>query len=128
MTSVETILTGINETEKEMKENDLEESLIYNLTDSNGNVNISELSSEEVHMIDFFFKLFFCKSNWNSVKMQPEIPFSNEKISFTLFFVISDFGKFRVGPIESQHNNGKGNQASILQRFCESTKILWGKY
>ena len=39
MTSVETILTGINETEKEMKENDLEESLIYNLTDSNGNVN-----------------------------------------------------------------------------------------
>ena len=61
MTSVETILTGINETEKEMKENDLEESLIYNLTDSNGNVNISELASEEVPMIGFFFfKLFFC--------------------------------------------------------------------
>ena len=64
MTSVETILTGNdNETETEIKENDLEESLIYNLTDSSGNVNISELSSEEVHMIDFFFKLFLCKSN-----------------------------------------------------------------
>ena len=59
MTSVETILTGINETEKEMKENDLEESLIYNLTDSNGNVNISELSSEEVHMMYFFSSNFF---------------------------------------------------------------------
>ena len=50
MSSVETILTGNdNETETEIKENDLEESLIYNLTDSSGNVNISELSSEEVH-------------------------------------------------------------------------------
>ena len=50
MTSVETILTGNdNETETEIKENDLEESLIYNLTDSSGNVNISELSSEEVN-------------------------------------------------------------------------------
>merc|ERR1712018_474572 len=48
VTSVETILTGNdNETETELKENDLEESLIYNLTDSSGNVNISELSSEE---------------------------------------------------------------------------------
>ena len=64
MTSVETILTGNdNETETEIKENDLEESLIYNLTDSSGNVNISELSSEEVHMIDFFSNFFFCKSN-----------------------------------------------------------------
>ena len=51
MTSVETILTGNDtETENEIKENDLEESLIYNLTDSTGNVNISELSSEEVYV------------------------------------------------------------------------------
>ena len=51
MTSVETILTGNDtETENEIKENDLEESLIYNLTDSTGSVNISELSSEEVYV------------------------------------------------------------------------------
>ena len=102
MTSVETILTGINETEKEMKENDLEESLIYNLTDSNGNVNISELSSEEVHMIDFFSSNFFfvqkqlkfCENATGDSRFHFQM-----KIFFTLFFC-----NFRLWKIQSWPN------------------------
>ena len=85
------------------------------------------------HFLEFracIYKLGFFPSDFFFVQKKMEIMskcnwrfhFQMKKRHFFIFF--SDFGKFRVGPIESQHYNGNRNQASILQRFCESTKIL----